>query len=107
MSPQISLSFTVLLFQESEWWVAQCLEYDIAAQGKTVAEVKDSFIKTLAGQMVVDVRNGNRPLEGIQRAPKYYWDKVQNADLRSAMKPIYLPDEVSSVRATAEFALAA
>jgi hypothetical protein len=107
MSPQTTLSLTVLLFQESEWWVAQCLEYDIAAQGKTVSEVKNSFIKTFAGQIVLDVRNNCRPLEGIGRAPKYYWDLVDKAELRSTTKPIYLPDEVSSVRATAEFALAA
>ena len=32
---------SVVLFQESDQWVAQCLEYDIAAQAETLKDLTD------------------------------------------------------------------
>lgn len=36
---------------DTDNWVAQCLEYDIAAQGKTIREAKKMFELTMAGEL--------------------------------------------------------
>ena len=60
-------------------WVAQCLEYDIAAQGVTIREAMAAFERTFVGQLVVDVAHKKMPLEGIRPAPKKYWDEFSSA----------------------------
>ena len=33
----------VLIYQEGDFWIAQCLEYDILAQASSFDEVRDEF----------------------------------------------------------------
>ncbi|MFY9621840.1 MAG: type II toxin-antitoxin system HicB family antitoxin [Pyrinomonadaceae bacterium] len=35
--------FTTSMWQEDEWFVAQCVEVDVASQGKTEAEALDNL----------------------------------------------------------------
>ena len=62
----------VLLLQESDWFVAQCLEYDIAAQGKTVKDALYEFTRTLVGHLILTIEDGAK-LEDIPPAPAHYW----------------------------------
>lgn len=83
---------SVLLFEDDDIWVAQCLEYDIVAQGATVDLARRSFEKTFVGQIILDVVHKKAPLQGIDKAPKFFWDKFDDAKQRhSGRKPIYLP----------------
>jgi hypothetical protein len=102
MSPQITLCLSVLILQEDKTWVAQCLEYDIVAQGETIAKATQAFEKTLVGQIIIDVKHKKRPLEDIPSAPKFYWDKFENAERLQDKKPFHLPDYIPSVNARAE-----
>lgn len=79
MNEENKLVVRVLVLREGDAYVAQCLEYDIAAQGKTIAEVKRAFERTFLGQMILDARKGKRPLEDIGPAPRYYWEKFEEA----------------------------
>ncbi len=94
-------SVSVLLIKEfvpteSGWvsgWVAQGLEYDIAAQGKTIQEVKFKFETTFVGQIVVDVVHGREALAAIAPAPKEYWDKFNRGEqLADNRMPFHLPE---------------
>ena len=58
--------------READYWVAQCLEHDIAAQGKTLPEVEDAFRKTVVGQIVLDLRKGREPLDSY---PVTYFER--------------------------------
>ena len=40
-------SFTARVFQEEDWFVAQCLEVEIASQGKTEAEALENLQEAL------------------------------------------------------------
>ncbi|MEK8020783.1 MAG: type II toxin-antitoxin system HicB family antitoxin [Candidatus Parabeggiatoa sp.] len=40
-------SFTVRLWQEGDWIIAQCVEIDIASQGKTEQEALDNLREAL------------------------------------------------------------
>lgn len=40
-------SFTASVWKEGDWYVAQCLEVDVASQGKTEAEALQSLAEAL------------------------------------------------------------
>ena len=71
-------------------WAAQCLEYDIAAQGKTIDEAKESFKRTFVGQIMVDVHFGHQPLQGIEKAPEEYWEQFRTAKRLIDREPFYV-----------------
>lgn len=82
---------SVLLVREGDTWVAQCLQYDIAAQGKTIADAKAAFAHTFAGQVCVDLHHSVKPMSGFQPAPKEYWDRFLSGERLVDRQPIYIP----------------
>ena len=73
MSTKKSIFVRVLLFlDEDKTWIAQGLEYDIAAQGKTLKESQEVFERMLATKIVVDLKNGIEPLSQLSEAPEEY-----------------------------------
>lgn len=75
VEPGMPMSFVVrvLLLHEGEFWVAQGLEYDVAAQGRSPEETKAAFERTFIGRLVFDLERGRQPLAGVDRAPAHYW----------------------------------
>lgn len=94
MTSPISFRLNILLFQEGNTWVAQCLERDVAGQGKTIDEATSAFERTFVGQIIIDVHNNEPPLGNIQRAPREYWEKFEKAKRLTDKIPFYLPDEI-------------
>ena len=47
----------ILLFEEGDTWAAQCLEYDIAAQGVTQEEAAQRLAVTIAAEL--ELRTGD------------------------------------------------
>jgi predicted RNase H-like HicB family nuclease len=41
--PKMKRNFTAYVWQENEWFVAQCLEIDIASQGETEKEAIENL----------------------------------------------------------------
>jgi len=81
----------VLLLNDDGVWVAQCLDYDIAAQGKTINKAVDALTRTFAGQVVLDIQHGKKPLEDFTKAPIDYWNKFEDANRLEGRKPFGLP----------------
>lgn len=69
------VTMRILIHCEQGIWVAQGLDYDIAAQGKTIEAALTSFQSILSGQFLLDMSNNRALLEGFERAPGEYWDK--------------------------------
>ena len=76
---QYAFPVTILFLRESDRWAAQCLEYDIAAQGESIPKAMEAFEQTFVGQIIVDVKSGKQPLEGIPQAPRFYWNQVKES----------------------------
>ena len=96
MTPEtIDFKLSILLIKEGEAWVAQCLQYDIAAQGKTITEAKSAFAHTFAGQVCVDLHHKVKPLSGFPSAPKVYWDQFGKGEKLADRQPIYIPTDES------------
>ena len=74
-------TINILIFEDADaledqtLWIAQGLEYDIAAQGTSLKEVQERFAHTLIAQSLVDLRQGKDVFEGIPSAPRTYWEQ--------------------------------
>lgn len=71
----------VLVFPEHSFLIAQCLQYDIAAQGRTWSALKRAFILTFMGQMKLQVKFGKKPLGDIPSAPKEFKKMFSSSEL--------------------------
>ena len=89
----LDFKLSVLLLREGEVWVAQCLDHDIAAQGRTIAEAKEAFARTFAGQVAVDLYNKVAPLKGFAPAPAMYWDKFKQGERLLDRQTLFVPPD--------------
>jgi hypothetical protein len=85
---------SVLLTHADDAWVAQCLEYDIAAQGDTLDAVKSAFERTFIGQMLVNHHHGLDPLDDIPAAPQEVWDQFRASHRLAERQPLQMPDSL-------------
>jgi len=90
--PVPAYTISAVLFQRGEWWVAQCLEYDIATQAKSLPDLRYELERVLVGHMVVAARLGKRPFEDLPPAPRPDWEMFDRSDLvikarRSPFRP--------------------
>jgi hypothetical protein len=69
----------VLILNEGEHLVAQCLEYDITAQAKSIEALEESFIRAFLGQIVLALEHGEQPFANLAQAPAFYWNKFKEA----------------------------
>jgi hypothetical protein len=88
-----SFHISAVLFQEGEWWSAQCLEYDIAAQARTLADLRYELERVLLSHVVVSAELGRSPFEGLKPAPQRFWDMYAASSMRieSDELPFRLP----------------
>jgi hypothetical protein len=60
-------------------WIAQCLEYDIASQGKSIAQAQERLERNVAATLAVCLEDGKGPLADIPKAPQKFWDLFKHA----------------------------
>ena len=71
----------LLIEGDDGWWSAQCLEHDIAAQAKGLSELNYELGRVLMAQILLSKEAGKEPFEGINPAPKKYWDMYEKSGL--------------------------
>ncbi len=88
----------VVLYPDGDLWIAQGLDYDIVARGHTAAEANSRFDQKFGAELIMSMEIGEKPLSGVPKAPKEYWDKYesikQNANLDNS--PIQVGNGVVS-----------
>ena len=62
-----------IAFQDGKWWVAQCLEYDIAAQAKTFKKLAHEIHRLLLGYAVIGKHEDIDVWENRSKAPVVFW----------------------------------
>ena len=62
----------VVVFQEEGYWIAQCIEYDIGAQGKTYRDMAEHFALALTLELGESTNRHGEPFAGIDPAPAYF-----------------------------------
>jgi len=60
---------------------AQCLEYDLVAQAKTLPQLCRALERLIVGHIVVRLRHKQQPFRDLPRAPKKYWTMFQRSRL--------------------------
>jgi hypothetical protein len=72
----MSDEFTIrtVVFQEEGWYVAQCLDVDLATQAKSLEALYVALEQLLLGRILVSEKLGLQPFENLPPAPKRYWD---------------------------------
>lgn len=63
----------VVLIDDGNVHIAQCLQYDIAAQGDTIDDAKRAFEYAVAAEIGYMLATG-RTLADLPAAPRCYWD---------------------------------
>lgn len=96
-------------------WVAQCLEYDLAAQGSSIREAQAAFERLFVAQLTVSLEQGVQPFEHLKPAPERYERMFDHAlalkePARFSVPPERIPRSAATVppwmlRALAELRL--
>lgn len=89
-----SITLRVLFMRDNDLWAAQCVDYDIAAQGRSITEAKKAFEQTIIGQILFDLKRGKEPLADCRPAPESYREKFAEAEQLADKKPIEMPQGV-------------
>lgn len=99
MSPEYTISVVIFeeKFEDNCSWVAQCLEYDIATQAKSLKDLYYEIERILIGHMVVSAELGVKPFDNIPAAPQEFWDRYEGSKLRveGDRLPFRLPNTVA------------
>lgn len=97
----------VVVFKRDEWWVAQCLQYDIGAQAFTVDNVLYEFQRSVVGHLAICLQHGKQPFEGLDAAPEIYWNKFNSASTDLATRAPAFSSPAPALTPPQEYRLAA
>lgn len=81
MEKQKVYTVRAVVFQEGEWLSAQCLEYDIATQARTLEDLDYELQRILFGHIATSKKLHREPFEGIPRAPQKFWDMFDQSKI--------------------------
>ena len=72
-----SFNISAVLYQEGDWWIAQCLEYDITTQADSFSNLQYELERVLFAHIVASVTEGQTPFASLPAAPPKFWSMWQ------------------------------
>jgi hypothetical protein len=66
----------VVFLKDRGWWVAQCLEHNLATSSKAPRELTQKLEIVLKVQIEADLEAGTAPFSTLPRAPRRFWTPV-------------------------------
>jgi hypothetical protein len=72
--------FHVVFFEDRGWWVAQCLERNLATASKDPSELRGKLETVLRVQIEADREAGVEPFTTLPQAPRRFWRMFQAAE---------------------------
>jgi hypothetical protein len=88
----------IVLIQSGDWWVAQCLQFDLGGQGRTENLAMREAVRAIASRWALDQALGRTPLEDLPEAPRKFWDLFANGEEVASFAPGEQPlEEVEPV----------
>jgi hypothetical protein len=70
-----------VVFQEGDWLSVRCLEYDLATQGRTLAQLYRNLNRLIVGHIAVRLHHNQRPFQALRPAPRKYWDLFKRSKI--------------------------
>ena len=86
----------VVQFREGPWYVAQCLEVDIAAQAKTERDLLYQLSRLLVGRILASEKLGVDPFDTLPPAPQRYWNMYAEATSQPSRVLPFVPVQSDS-----------
>ena len=71
-----------VVFQEGEWLCAQCLEYNLVAQAKSLNQLSRALQRLIVAHVAVRLRHKQQPFRDLPRAPEKYWAMFKRSRLK-------------------------
>ena len=81
------MKLDVLFICDGSAWTAQCLQYDIAAQGGTIKDAQRAFEYALSVEAAYLNERG-QSLDSLPAAPNCYWKQYREAVEIEAIKEL-------------------
>lgn len=72
--------FHVVLFKDRGWWVAQCLERNLATASHDPRDLPGKLEAVLKVQIEADQEAGIEPFSALPQAPRRFWQMFQAAE---------------------------
>jgi hypothetical protein len=83
------VAIRAVAFEHGDHWVAQCLEYDIATQARTLDDLLYELERIIAAHILGS--RGRTPFANLPRAPSVFWQMYEKAVTKVApVKPFTL-----------------
>jgi hypothetical protein len=77
---------SVILYPEDGFWIAQGIEFDITARGRTPVEASERFNDKFGAELVISNELADsEPLAGVGAAPQEFWAMYKKATMRVAV----------------------
>ena len=84
-----------VIFQEGDWLCAQCLEYDLVAQARSLRQLSRALQRLIVGHVAVRLRHKKPPFRDLPRAPEKYWAMFRQSRL-ALPAPMFRLDTLKS-----------
>jgi len=72
----------VLFYRSGDTWIAQCIEYDIAAFASTIEALPRAFERAVAANACANRDLGRQGLDGIESAPAPFRELAERSPFR-------------------------
>lgn len=72
----------VVVFRSGEWWIARCLEYNLATQARRLEDMPAEIQRVLSLQITACQQRGVEPFAGFSPAPRRFWEMYERAKAR-------------------------
>ncbi len=72
MSEPTKEKLRIVAFQDADAWVAQCVDYDIAAQGSDLPTVRRRIEAVINAEASYTIDKHGKAFHGIDPAPDFY-----------------------------------
>ena len=77
MSTEAHDVIRVVVYRDDEAWIAQCVEYDICAQGSDFDTAMRRLIGTVNAECDYTLKKHGKEFAGIEPAPSVFADKFE------------------------------
>lgn len=74
--------------RDGDWYSAQCLEYDIAVQAKTMRGLAEEINRALDAHIILAKQAGREPFDDLEQAPKKFWVLYDQATALVELKDV-------------------
>jgi hypothetical protein len=73
-----TIRLRAIIFREEDVWVAQCIEYDIGTQAKTLSELQKRLESAICLELYESIKRAGAPFKGVPRAPLHIEEMWNN-----------------------------